>query len=165
MKNSITLVVAVVALIIAAFSTFAGTKMSFGSASACTDGYTCVTNLETQGNSITDGTFKLGSTGTTLNSVITGTCTGIVYSSLAATTTQPIDCAVTGALTTAKSVSLGAPVMNGLDGGSIYGNLLIWGGHASTTAGYVEAYITNLTGVATTSFAQATTSIPFLVVQ
>jgi hypothetical protein len=32
------------------------TSMLAGSASACTDGYTCFSNLETQGNSIVDGT-------------------------------------------------------------------------------------------------------------
>ncbi len=110
----------------------------------------------------TNSTFQLSSSGTAINGIIATTCTGIVYASLAATTSQAIDCAVTGALSSAKSVTLGAPA--NLQSGN-YGSLVIWGGHASSTAGYVEGYITNLTGQATTSYPLATTSIPVLVIQ
>jgi hypothetical protein len=145
-------------------------KSVFGTVSTtCQGTTTCVGDLYVTttvagatGSLRTDGSLTVSSTGTTINGIIATTCTGIVYASLAATTSQAIDCAVTGALTSAKSVTLGAPA--NLQSGN-YGGLVIWGGHASTTAGYVEGYITNLTGQATTSYALATTSIPVLVIQ
>lgn len=109
------------------------------------------------------GKFTLGSSGTALTNIIATTCTGIVYASLGATTTAPIDCAVTGALTTAKAVILELP--SGQPAAGIVRNLIVTGGHASSTAGYVTANITNLTGTATTSYAQATTSMKVLVIQ
>lgn len=55
-------VVALVILAIMGLSGFVHGN-SFGSASACTDGYTCFTNLEVQGNYLVDGTS--GFTGAT----------------------------------------------------------------------------------------------------
>lgn len=109
------------------------------------------------------GAMTLGSSGTKLSSVIATTCTGIVYASLTGTSTQSFDCAVTGALTTAKFVGISIP--NGATYLSTNAGIIVWGGHASTTAGYVSGYITNLSGVATSSYAQATTSMPVLVIQ
>lgn len=111
--------------------------------------------------------LQIGTTATNrtlINGVIATTCTGIVYASLNATTTAAFDCAVTGALTTAKFVDFGAAVSPTL-GNSFSNSIVLWGGHASTTAGYVSGYITNLTNVATSSYPQATTSIPVLVIQ
>lgn len=112
----------------------------------------------------TFGTIKVSSSGTTLNGIISTTCNITVYASLSATTTQSFDCPVTGALTTAKFVGVGATVTQN-PGSSIANNLVLWGGHASTTAGFVSGYITNLTGIATSSYPLATTSVPVLVIQ
>src|SRR3990167_4991694 len=108
--------------------------------------------------------IQIGTTATNrtlLNGVIATTCTGIVYASLGATTTAPIDCAVTGALTSAKFVSLHLP--SGLPPAGINRNLIVSGGFASSTAGYITAYITNITGAATSSYPLATTSMQVLV--
>ncbi len=46
----------VILAILGLMSMFGHKNQIFGSATACTDGYTCYTNLEVQGNLITDGT-------------------------------------------------------------------------------------------------------------
>jgi hypothetical protein len=107
-------------------------------------------------------TVKVGANGTAVSGVIATTCDATVYASLGATSTAKFDCPVTGALTTAKAVSFGS-LATAQTGN--YGNLIIWGGRASSTAGYVSGFITNLTGQATSSYALATTSIPVLIVQ
>lgn len=120
-------------------------------------------DFESDVAAVFNSTFSLGTNGTSLNGIIATTCTGIVYASLAATTTAPIDCAVTGTLTTAKVVVLSLPNERVAAGNAL--NLIVFGAHASSTPGYITAYVTNLLGVATTSYAQATTSMPVLVIQ
>lgn len=65
-----------------------------GSSSACTDGYTCLTNLETQGNQIVDGTTTLTGTTTAGNLNITTTNT--------ATSSIQVGCVQTYATSTAS---------------------------------------------------------------
>ncbi|MGF6428218.1 hypothetical protein [Bradyrhizobium elkanii] len=109
--------------------------------------------------------FQVGDRGTPISGpVLATTCTAIVYASLGATSTQAFSCPVSGALTTAKVVTFGGKA-GSFTGVSSLGNFVIWGGHASSTANYVEGYITNLSGAATSSYSQATSSIPVFVVQ
>lgn len=103
--NKISLVGAVIAVIISCVAFFgSGTKALFGSATYCTDGYTCVTNLETQGNQIVDGS-------TTLNGgmTLTGTSTSgnlVIPTSNTATSSMQVGCIQTTATSTATPVHL-----------------------------------------------------------
>lgn len=72
-----------VALVILAIMGLSGQLQGgFGSASACTDGYTCFTNLEVQGNQIVDGTMAASS-----SLQLTGALTVYGASTLTGTTT------------------------------------------------------------------------------
>ncbi len=143
-------------------------KSVFGSVDTTCQGWTtCLSDLYLTttgggtGSLQTAGTVTIGASGTALTNIIATTCTGIVYAALAATTTRPIDCAVTGALTSAKFVGFGTPA--GMQTGNL--GLIISGGHASSTTGYVTGYISNFGANSTSSYPLATTSIPVIVVQ
>lgn len=104
------------------------------------------------------GGLTLGASGTALSQVIDTTCTAIAYTSLAATSSQQLDCPVTGAVSTDRVlVALPLAASNAALG------FTIGGAAASTTAGYVSFRLYNLTGAATSSYAQATTSVHVIV--
>lgn len=150
-KTNFALGISVVALVIAGLLYFGGVMPSFGSATACTDGYTCFTNVEVQGNQVTDGTTQMGSSGTAISKVLTGTCTLLANFSIAATSTRDVDCAVTGVVEGDKVfLSLSTTTGNG-----IASQYSIVGTHASTTSGFVTAKLLNLTGTAATPAATA----------
>ena len=118
-----------------------GVAITFGSASFATD------NLWRQsGQTITPANqsydVQLGSNGTPLALVKTGTCNFVgMDSSQTATTTVAYDCAVTGVqagdvvilgrATTTPTTNLGFPIV---------------GANASSTSGYITALFENLTG-------------------
>ena len=61
MKASIAIGLAVIAVVIAGLALFNKSDVTLGSATNCTDGYTCLTNLEVQGNLLTDATTTVAS--------------------------------------------------------------------------------------------------------
>lgn len=77
MSNKLLTIGVVLAIVIAGFALFRGsiTNAILGSATVCTDGYTCLTNLEVQGNLITDGTLSAVGLSTLGSSSLTGTTT------------------------------------------------------------------------------------------
>ena len=100
-------VVALVILVILGIQHFLP-KGQFGSATSCTDGYSCFTNLETQGNSVVDGTSLQVST-TTLSDTVNfnnpGICINFFATSSAtrvhitASTTATLPAGAAGVLT------------------------------------------------------------------
>ncbi len=139
-------VVALVILAIIYVVGFTSHKTVFGSATSCTDGYTCFTNLEVQGSNLIDGVItmaggsKVGSSGTTLNTVLEGKSSLIASSfTVGATTTVSMDIAATGALT-------GDTVFASFATTSSVGGWAIVGASASTTAGFDTLRVMNLTG-------------------
>lgn len=167
-KAQVALIVAVVAVVIAGFATFGhSSKALFGSATSCTDGYTCVTNLETQGNSIVDGTslfsslmsltagIKVGSTGTQINGVNFGTCyIQANATTIAASSTATVDCqsATNGTQTALTGIATNDTVNTWFStttpttfgGGGV--GLRILGSSASSTAGFITMLVFNGTG-------------------
>lgn len=99
--------------------------------------------------------------GTTMSSLITGTCTAAFNgTSLAATSTGQFLCSVTGVAAGDKVfVSLPAAAR---DGSAAWFDVV---DTYATTTGRIGFDIANWTGVATTSFAQATTGIQYWVVR
>lgn len=151
--------VALVILAILGIMSMFGHKTSvFGSATACTDGYTCFTNLEAQGNFLTDlvatfaGGTKIGSSGTQLTQVLTATCSLIGNASVTASTTAAFDCAVAGAVSGDKVFAQAAT------SSPSYMGFLITGASASTTSGFVTLKIFNgnATAVVPNSIASST---------
>lgn len=113
-----------------------------------------------------DGWVKVGTTTpTALSNIVAGTCTATFSSaSLAATSSGQFFCTATGVRASDKvlvQLPAGASA-NAQGAGSIYGGFVTSGAYA-TTSNRIGFNITNLTGAATTSFAQATTGIQFFV--
>lgn len=124
---------------------------------AVTQGATLSSTLDVTGLS-TLGSVKVGSTGTTISQIVKGTCvltnygvsgTGIDVSH-AASTTVLYQCAATAGGTALTGVASGdttfvqfatttLPVLNGW---------AIVGSNASSTAGYINVLVSNLTGTA-----------------
>lgn len=113
-----------------------------GSAASCTNGYTCFTNLETQGNSIIDGTFTLGSAGTALSKIVAPANCAVIANAqtITASTSKDVDCTVTG-LVAGDNVVVTATTSTGN-----FEGLSILASRASTTAGYVTMTVYNGTG-------------------
>jgi hypothetical protein len=120
--------------------------------------------IDKNGALTTSGTVTLGASGSAINQVLFTTCTLTVYgTSLAATSSARFDCPVTGLTTAAKAVfiSLASTTQTGAGNGSF----MVFGTGASTTAGYATGFIYNLSGAATSSYAQATSSAQVFVIQ
>lgn len=77
---------------------------AFGSATNCTDGYTCVTNLETQGNQIVDGTTSLVGAVTTTGTTTAGNLN--ITTTNTATSSIQVGCIQTTATSTATPVKI-----------------------------------------------------------
>jgi hypothetical protein len=101
------------------------------------------------------GGLIVGNQGSALAQVIDTTCTGIAYGSLAASSSRQMDCAVAGVLP-GDRVQVDLPLAANI--GPSY-NFDIGGQGASSTAGYVSYWLNNMTGAATSSYSQATTSV------
>lgn len=104
--------------------------------------------------------LKLGASGTAVNSIIYGTCNPTeVGTSLAATSTATFICSVPG-------VTAGSNVIGDLPStaANTAGAFVLVNAYA-TTSGAIGFTILNLTGAATSSFSQATTSVEYLVHQ
>lgn len=139
----------------------AGVALTFGAASIATDNlWRQIGQTITPVNSSYD--VKLGSNGTPLATLITGTCdlTGM-DASHTATTSKAYDCAVTG-VQTGDIVFVGqattTPTTN-------YGWRIL-GANASSTAGFITVHVMNLTGGNATPSASAVgSSTPYLILR
>lgn len=105
-------------------------------------------------------------TATAINKVLEGTCNAIqkTIGSHAATSSAQYYCAVTGAAA-GDRVFVTMPVGAGAnaDGaGSVYGGFVLGNANATST-GWIQFDIVNLTGMASSSFPQASTSIAYRV--
>ncbi len=123
--------------------------------------------LTVAGASVLTGGAPIGSSGTAITQVISSTCnaTSAARATVAATTSAAFFCAVTGAASGDRvfvSLPAGAGI-NPSGSGTPWGGFVIGSGYASTSD-YIGFNIMNLTGVATSSFTQATTSIQYLVI-
>lgn len=102
--------------------------------------------------------FKLGTNGTELTKFITGTCNAATTEgALEASSTDDYTCTVTGAASGDK-VFVSLPQ----NGTVITGGFIV--DHVVASTNTITFGITNLTGAATTSFAQATTSVQYWVI-
>jgi len=153
----------VILAIVLGYGTLKTHTVTLGSSTACTDGYTCYTNLEVQGNQITDGTslfsgavsltstFKLGANGTAQSNEVIATCNPIANTSIAATSTGYIFCTGVTGVTSADNVIAQFATSTT----AIGTNWAILGSNASTTAGAIDIKIMNLTGTAAVPSAAA----------
>lgn len=131
-------------------------------------GTSTLTGKTTMGNASTTLLSVGGSTGTTMSQILKGTCnlSTTVLNLPLATSTKPFQCSVT-------SVASGDLVFVSLpsDGGSLGGTsgIIMTYAKASTTAGYIEVGLSapfgSIVSVATSSFALATTSVPYFIVR
>ena len=108
-----------------------------------------------------------GSSGTTVAQILKGTCnlsTTVARTSLS-TSTLPFQCAVTNVVS-GDQVFVSLPN----DGGSVTGLSNVGGirlsyAIASTTNGYIEVGLSNMSGTATSSYTLATTSVQYWIVR
>lgn len=126
-------------------------------------GITNYDSVETAGLAVGSGCDNEGSTctGTTVTQVLEGTCnpTQAAKGSHAATTSLQFFCAVSGVVagdrvTVIPPVGAGANISGA---GSIYGGFVVNGAYA-TSSDFIGFNVLNLTGAATTSYPQATTT-------
>lgn len=97
--------------------------------------------------SVTDGKLTVGNSGSALGNVIFGNCTLTVQTgTIAASTTAPYDCAVTGA--TAASTVLAALSTTTAYGATQVSGFYAVSAKASTTAGFITVLLFNGTGTA-----------------
>lgn len=113
------------------------------------------------GTAIIDGTGNLviGSSGTSIDRINTGTCYIRPYAAtIAASSTAKVDCQATAAWS-ASGVSALSGVSNGdnvvvtlgtTTVGTTFGGVVLAGASASTTAGFIELTLSNFTGAAFT---------------
>lgn len=117
---------------------------------------------------LTTSTATIGSSGTALSQVLSGSCNLLQSQagSHAATTSKEYFCAVTG-VTAGDTVIVSLPVGAGenLNGaGSIYGGFAVGSAYA-TSSNRIAVGLVNRTGAATSSFPQATTSAEYLIIR
>src|SRR3989344_2730000 len=117
--------------------------------------------------SVLTGGVTAGSSGTALTKKTASTCDGPspARATVAATTSAAFFCAVTGAASGDKvfvSLPAGAGI-NPSGAGTPWGGFVVGSAYATTTD-YIGFNIMNLTGIATSSFTQATTSVQYWIV-
>ena len=113
----------------------------------------------------TNGIY-VGDQGTILTDIVAGTCNASNATSLAASSSGQFVCSAIGARS-GDLVFVSLPAGAGANVGgaaSLYGGFVASIGYA-TTSDVVGFNITNLTGAATTSFRQATTSVQYWIVR
>ncbi len=117
---------------------------------------------------MSNGTLRLGSEGTALSNVVTGTCTlsTTVANLPLATSSKPFDCPATG-VESGDQVFVSLPSNGGSLGGTP--GVIMTHAKASTTADYIQVWLAIPFGahssVATSSFPLATTSVQYLSVR
>lgn len=151
-KLTIGLVVAIVIAITGLFFPLKQTILSFGG----------VTNYD----ELDATAVKVGSNGSRYDLIATGTCnlSQSVNGSHAATTSKEYFCAATGAAAgDVVQIALPAGAGNNPNGaGSLAGGFTVNGSY-STTTDVIAVQLLNVTGVATSSFVQATTSVVYTI--
>lgn len=143
-----TTIVAVIALIIAIIGVFtpSAAKLLGG-----------VTNYD----EIDATAIKIGSSGSRIGPIISGTCSLVASNySVTASTTVPMDCAITGLLTTDTNIFVTFATSTVQSGGWI-----VTGESASSTAGYATIRVYNATGATAIIPASIASSTPYLVVR
>lgn len=113
-------------------------------------------------------TFQLGSAGTALSELKSGTCTIFAYATtIAASSSAQVDCSGGAALTAISGIQSGDRIFASLASttSSAGMGLNIEWVAASTTAGYITMMINNATGAVFTWASTASSSIPYLVVR
>lgn len=123
--------------------------------------------ISSTGALTTTGTLTLGTNGTALNAIQTGTCTIYAYSTtIAATSSARVDCqAGAAALTAITGIASGDRIFATLASTTVdttQGGLVLESAAASTTAGFITLKILNLTGAAFTWVSTASSSISYL---
>lgn len=118
------------------------------------------------GSGCGDGFTYAGCTGTALNKFLQGTCNAVqqTVGAFAATSTAQFYCAVPGVVA-GDNVHVSLPPgagANAFGSGSLFGGFELVSANATST-GFIMFSILNLTGAATSSFVQATTSVAYLV--
>lgn len=113
------------------------------------------------------GLLQLGTNGTAHSKFISGTCnaTQSTVGSHAATSSKELFCAVTG-VTSGDKVFVSLPPGAGAyssAGGSLLGGFTVNAAYATTT-GVIGFSVLNSVGAATSSYAQATTSVQYWVI-
>lgn len=115
---------------------------------------------------VTQNKITIGNSGTALGNVLFGTCNAQQKStgSFAATTSAQFYCAVTGAASGDNvQVMLPAGAGTNADGAaSITGGFVVVSASA-TSSNFIQFTLDNFTGAATSSFAQATTSVQYTI--
>lgn len=108
---------------------------------------------------------NLGAYPTNISKVIAGECNArLVGTTFAATSSAMFLCDVTG-VRAGDYVNVALPVGAGINptgAGAISGGFIV-GTSFATTSNVIGFSITNMTGAATTSFSQATTSVEYLI--
>lgn len=131
-------------------------------------GVSNVDTLSATGLQVGTNCNSSGSTcgGTTISQLLSGTCNAISYSSLSASSTLRVDCAVTGVVSGDK-VFVSLPVSNKAGALNVGANgiVLAGGAAASSTSGYISFDLFNASGAATSSYPQASTSVQYWVVR
>lgn len=113
--------------------------------------------LGVTGTTTASAGMVIGATGTALNRVVAGSCALIIPSgagaTVAASSTAPFDCAVTGVtsgdnvIVELATTTAGAGKMGGT--GTTAGLFIFAGAKASSTAGYITVLLLNMSGAAT----------------
>jgi len=108
------------------------------------------------------GTLQLGPNGATITELKSTTCTlSTTQLPLEATSTDVFYCAITG-VASGDQVFVSLPSDNGAEGVANFSGFMLSYARASTTAGYIEVGLSNFSGVATSTFPLATTSVQVL---
>ena len=96
-------------------------------------------------------TLAIGSSGTALTQVLTGTCNALIPNqSVAASSTVNVDCAVSNVVSGDKVfIQLPPSATSTLNATSTSGGWIFYGAKASTTAGYIQMTFQNRIGQAT----------------
>lgn len=136
------------------------------------DGYKVdgTTVIDGSGNVAPTSTFTLGTNGTALTELKSGTCTIFAYATtIAASSSAQVDCQAntTGGLTAISGIQSGDRVFASLASTTVAASngLAITWVAASTTPGYITLKISNLTGTTFTWASTASSSVPYLVVR
>ena len=110
----------------------------------------------------TEKGVKIGANGGDINELKSTTCTlSTTQLPLEATSTDVFYCAIDG-VASGDQVFVSLPSDNGAEGVSNFSGFMLGYAKASSTAGYIEVGISNFSGVATSTFPLATTSVQVL---
>lgn len=162
-KGWIALIVVAIIAIIGCFTPVG--KTLFGTVGTWTNYYGISSAQSRTGPGCDDGFSTCN--GTTISAILTGTCNATFSgSSLAATSSGQFYCSASG-VAAGDKVFVMLPVgagANSQGASSLYGGFNAHTGYATTT-NVIGFNIENFTGTATSSFAQATTSIQYYVIR